>query len=169
MCHVVAIADIGDLPAREIGAEDLAHGEEVRQALTGMEIVGQSVDHRNRSVDRQIDHILMRERSRHDAVDEACQHLGSIGDRLTPPELDVIARQKQGVTTELGHPDLEADPRPGRGLLEDHPQAAAFEHGREPLWLGLHLGRQIEDPLDLGSAQVVNRDQVAFAHARSLA
>jgi hypothetical protein len=162
--NVVAVAHVGQLAPGQVGSEHLAHRHVVGHALAGVEVIGQPVDHRNRRVGRQIENILVGKGAGHDEVDEARQHVGGVGDRLPAAELDVAARQEEGVSTELGHADLEAHPGAGRRLLEDHAEALALERLGEPLGLGLHLIRQREDLVRLRTAQVMNRNQVAFGH-----
>jgi hypothetical protein len=50
-----------------------------------------------------------------------------VPDRLAAPELQVSGREVERGAAELEHPHLEADPRPRRGLLEDHPERPALE------------------------------------------
>jgi hypothetical protein len=70
------------------------------------------------------------------------------------------------VAAELGHAGFEAHPGAGRGLLEDHRQGLARERVAEALWGGLDLGGETEQALDLPGREVVDRDQVSWAHGR---
>ena len=53
-----------------------------------------------------------------------------VGDRLAAGELQLVAAQDDRRAAELGDPDLEGDPGPGRGLLEDERDRAAGQRRR---------------------------------------
>src|SRR5205823_3091855 len=98
--HVIAVADPGDalpLPAAEV----LLDREQVGEDLAGMGEVGQSVDHWNRGVARQLFDLGVVESPDHDAVDVAGQHPCGIGDRLATADLDVLTGEEEGPPTEL--------------------------------------------------------------------
>jgi HSP20 family protein len=93
-------------------------------------------------------------------------------DRLAAPELEVPGREVERSPAELVHPDLEGDPRPGRGLLEDHPERSAGEKVvlLSGLLLPLQLVRQIENLQELVPAPVATRvNDLPFTRPRSYA
>ena len=79
--------------------------------------------------------VVLREGADHDRVEVAREDDGGVLDRLAAAELEVACREVEAVAAELGDADLERDPRPRRGLLEDHPERAAGEElvGLAPL------------------------------------
>src|SRR5256886_7265289 len=94
--------------------------KEIRDRLTRMLAVIQTVDDRHGRVPRELANVLVFECAVHDAVDVATQDARRVRDGLSAPELQVIGIQEQGVPSELRHADLERHPSPSRRLLEDH-------------------------------------------------
>ena len=100
-------------------------------------------------------------------IDIAAEHLGGVGDRFAPPQLQIVHAEEERVPAELGHARLEGDAGARAGMLEDHAERfagqigmglAAFVH---PLELGggfQHLG-------DFVRRQIGVVDQTAAAHA----
>ena len=66
----------------------------------------------------------------HDRVDVAGEDAGGVADRLAAGELHFVAAEDDRVGAELGDADVEGDPGPGRGLLEDQGDAATGERCR---------------------------------------
>ena len=82
VCNVVArVAEESQLAALEV-AELLTRGQDVREHLRGMEIVGQAVPDRDAGVLRQILDRGLLEAAVFDAVVHPSEHLGGVGDRL---------------------------------------------------------------------------------------
>ncbi len=87
----------------------LSDGEDVGEDLAGVEQVGESVDHRDGCVFRQLFDVGVGEGTNHDAVDVAGKDARGVGNGLTTPELDIARRQEQGVAAELVGAHLEGD------------------------------------------------------------
>src|SRR2546426_507834 len=132
IAYVVAVPDVDEFQPLE-RAPVLQDREEIRDDLAGVFLVIEAVDHRHTRIPGEFEDVLSAERPIHDAVHIAAQHPRGVGDRLAPSDLQVVRAQEEGVTAELGHPDLERHARPGRGLLENHCEALAPERlGRLP-------------------------------------
>jgi hypothetical protein len=126
-----------------------------------MQVVGQPVDHRHRGVLGEIGDRPVGEGASHDEVDVARQHLRRVADDLPAPDLDVARGEEQGVPTELEHADLEAHPRAGRALLEDHGQGLAGERRPVGVGLRLHSHGEAQQVVHLVGRQVVNGEEMA--------
>ena len=113
--------------------------------------IGQTVDDRNGAVVCQILYFLLLVGADHDAVQIAAQHAGRILYRFAAANLQITVGQEQRLTAQLIHAGLEGNTGTGRGLLEDHAKALAFQvtMGNVVLSLILELIRQIEQTDDL--------------------
>ena len=147
--------------------EPFAQGEEVGQGLTGMEQVGETVDHRLASELREIENVLMGEDAGHDAVGERGKHTRGVGHRLAHAQLDLVVVQDHGEAAELEHADLEGHPGAGGGLLEDHGERLAEERLFEEAGVRLHLFREGEDLVDVFPRVVFEGDEVFRFHGSS--
>ena len=158
--HVVAVADPRDalpFPAAEV----LLDREEVGEDLAGVGEVGEPVDHRNRGEPGQLLDLGVVVGADHDAVHVAREHAGGIGDRLAAADLDVLAGEEEGLAAELVGADLKGDAGPGGRLGEDHGQGFPGEGGL-PVLLGLHPFGEVEELLDLRTAEVGDLEEVAL-------
>ena len=152
---VVAVADVGEPQAIEV-PEALAQGEQIGERLAGVVQGGQGVDHGDRRLARQLLDLLVGPGADHDRVQIAGQHPGGVGDRLATGELQFVPSQDQRRRAQLGHADLEGDPRPRRGLLEDEGDAATGQlagAGAVPP-AGFQLGGAVEQLAELECAQL---------------
>jgi hypothetical protein len=134
--HVVAVAHPGHRLALD-GAAVLDVGEDVRQDLAGVELVGQAVDDRHARVRGEgVDLGLLVGADHHD-VDHAADDLGAVFDRLGAAQLAVAGGQVHHRAAQLVHAGLEAHAGARAGLLEDHGQRAVDQ--RLVLFVGLEL------------------------------
>ena len=103
----------------------------------------------------------------HDRVDVAGEHPRRVGDRLPAGDLHFVAAQDDRRGAELGDADLEGDPRPGRGPLEDEGDAAAGERvAAEPLAAtGFQLRRAVEQLAQLEGAELFAGEEVPLQAA----
>ena len=83
--------------------EFLTHREDVGQDLTRMQMISEPIDDGNAGVPRELFNVSVGKRADHDPVDIARQHACRVLDRLTAPELEVTARQKERRASELEH------------------------------------------------------------------
>ena len=127
--HVVAVAAPGDGAPRD-GAQMLFEGHHVAHQLAGMGAVGEAVDDRHRGVFGKLQQMRLLDRADHDGVHIARQHARRVGHGLAAPELGAAGLQHHRVAAELANSDLEGDPGPGRGLLEDQRQRLAGQRLR---------------------------------------
>ena len=162
MRDVVAVADVHELDALELAAV-LADRQRVGHALAGVMRVREAVDHRDLAVLGEVLHVLLRERTDHDAVDVAAHHVGRVFDGLAHAQLDVVGVQEHRLRAELLDADLEAHARARAGLHEDHGHGAAGEHGVDlaAYLCGLQLGGEVEQRLDLNGREVVDGQEAA--------
>ena len=161
MAHIVPIPHEHDPEAGDLSAL-LPQREEVTQDLHGVVDVGQPVDHRNPRVAGQLLHHLMAEGAGHDGVHPALQVAGRVLHRLPLPQSDVRGGEIDSMAAELGHPGLEGDAGPKRGLLEDQGQRLSAQDGmQDPLpSLSLEVLRQPEQVGDVVGRQIVQREQM---------
>src|SRR5215217_2750291 len=162
---VVAVAQVGEADALE-PALALADGLEVGQGLAGVGVVGEGVDHRDGPAPGQPLQALLGEGAQHDGVHVAGQDGRGVLQGLAPAELELGPGQGQGVAAELVHGDLEGDPGPGGGLLEDEGDRAAAQ-GVAGAPVGLVAVGPVQQGDQLAGVDVVDRQEVSFAHGRS--
>ena len=101
-----------------------------------MEFVREPVDHRDRRMPGELLEIRLAVRAHDDGVEVAREDEGRVPDSLAASELELTCRQRDGGAAELRHTGREGDPRPGRGLVEDHPERPRRQQwrGRASLW-----------------------------------
>jgi hypothetical protein len=96
------------------GAPGILEGEDVRQNLAGMLFVRQRVHGRHPGVGREFDHVVLRIRPDHRAVNHPAEHPCRVLDGLATPQLDVLRVEKQRTPAQFVNPHLETHPGPGR-------------------------------------------------------
>ena len=133
---VVPVADVRQPHAGE-RTQVLLDGEEVGEALAGVAVVGEAVDHRDARPLGQRDDVVVGEHAGHDGVHIAAEDPGYVGHTLALAELDLLGAQVDGVPAEVLHGHLKGDAGAQRGLLKDHAQRAPREEG--PVAAGLSL------------------------------
>src|SRR3954451_9474823 len=99
----------------------------------------------------------MLEGTDHDAVDIAGEDTSSVAQGLAAAELHFLAGQRDGLSAELTHGDVEGYPRARRGLVEDHRERLAGKRrfGRAAVTL---------EPLLNGAARVDHAAQRLRRH-----
>jgi hypothetical protein len=163
---VVAISEVGKDQTGELDLV-LADREEVGKALAGVLEVRQGVDHGDVRRSGQRFEASLLERPDHDGLHVAGHDAPGVLDGLSSTQLEFARGENDGVSTQLVDRDLERDPRPGGGLLEDHRDGSACQRAGPVSGRGLQLGRALEEILQLGPGEVVDREEVP-GHARSL-
>ena len=155
---VVAVTQKSELDAGD-RAQLFLNREAVGQPLARMEPVGQAVNDGDRSLPRQSDNHVVRERPRHDSVDQSLQVPRGVGDRLAHAHVDVVGAKENGVPAELGHPRLECDARAQARFLENHGECFARQRRERLLLLEprFELRRQRQNFLNLFPGQIENR------------
>ena len=81
---------------------------------------GEHVDHRHVGRFGELDDAVVGKAADRDRVDVAGHDPADVADRFPAGDLQLVAAQDDGRATEFGDPNFERDPRPGRGLFEDH-------------------------------------------------
>jgi len=163
---VVAVADVGEAEAGEI-ATALAQGEQVGKGLAGMVERGERVDDGHLGRGGELGHRLVGAGADHDRVDVAREHPRRVANRLATRELQFVAAQDQRRRAELGDADLEGDPGPGRGLLEDEGDAAAHESlpAKALTPTGFQRGGAVEQLAELEGAELFSGEEVSLLQA----
>ena len=169
VCHVVArIAEEGQLTAAEI-AELLAGGQNIRQHLGGMKIVGQAVPHRHAGVFGQIldDGLLVA--AVLDAVIQPPQDLGRVGQRLLFPHLRRAGIQEGDAHAQVAGRHLEGAARAGGGFFEEQNDLLVAEPfvRRAGLLHALELRREVEKIIDLLRCVVQKGEKASAADVES--
>jgi len=157
------VPHVGQLQLLERAAFVLEDREEVPDDLAWMFLVVEAVDHRDGCTPSQFLDVLSLERAVHDAIHIAAQDLRGVGDRLAAANLQVVRAEEERMAAELRHPDLERDPRPSRGLLENHREALpAQRFVRLPgLRAILDARRELEEA-DQVVLDIEDRDEIAL-------
>src|SRR6185437_6393024 len=88
-------------------------------------------------------------------------------ERFASAELEVARREVEAGAAKLGDSDLEGDPRPGRGLLEDHPKCPSGEEMMclAPVLLFLELVGEVEHARQIVARPVRHTGEVAAFQA----
>ncbi len=145
--HVVApVAQKGECHLLQRLAAVLLHGQDVRQRLGGMELVGEAVPDRHAGVLRQFLHPRLLKAAVLDAVVHAAQHAGGVANRLFLAELRAGRIKVGHLGTLVVRGDLKRTARAGRSLLEDQGDVLALQVLRLGAgFLGLfQFGREIQ-------------------------
>ena len=116
--HVVPVTDEGDIDILQL-AEFLNDSECVSHALTGVVVVGESVDDRDPGILSQFQQVFVFEDTGHDGVNESAQYLSDVFDRFPFAETDFIRSEVEGIAAQLVHSDLERDAGAQAGFLEN--------------------------------------------------
>src|SRR3989338_679882 len=162
MAHIVPVPDERDLPALE-RAKFLLDGEQVSERLAGVRRVGKTVDDRNRGGMRHDDQVLVPIDPRHDDVPVPGEASRLV---LQRPEGEVagLPVHEDRVAPELGHPHLEAEPRAGARLLEEHDETLPGEGLCILAWRAFDGGRKVEDGEELLRGEVLQGEEMPCHH-----
>ncbi len=92
----------------------------------------------------------------------ARQHPRGVGDRLAAAELELVGAQRQRVGPELGDPDAERDPGPGRGAFEVQGHGLARERlaAHAAVAARLELGGSGEQGLELDAGELLAGEEM---------
>ena len=134
----------------------LLNGEEVRQDLGGVELVGQAVEHGHSGVFRQLLHQLLTEAPVLDAVKHPAQHPGGVGDGLLHADLAAGGAQVGAAHAQVLGGHLEGAAGAGGGLFKDegHVLALQIAVGDARLLLGLQVGGGVQELLNFSGSEV---------------
>ena len=163
VADVVTVTQIDELPSLE-SALLLLDGDHVRQCLAGVLEVVEAADDRDLCVLGQCQHDLVVECAVHDPVDEPAHDVRGVLHGLAVSELHLAGIEVQRVSAELGDTDVERDPGPGAGLLENHGQRLPLEGVAVVAAFLLELDRKV-DQLGHIVLHVEDRNDVSLYHA----
>ena len=163
ICHVIAVADIGELQAFQRTLM-LLDGQKVRQYLCRMLVIGKTVDDRNRTVLRKIDDVLMVKSSDHDTIYHSRENVSSIVDGFATSDLDVIGRKEERMSAELVHTDLKRDTGSCGRFGEDHAEGlSGQDRVRDARFcLRLEIDRGIQKCVELRDGYVFVKIDIVF-------
>ena len=158
MRHIVAVADVRHLEAREILALVLTNRKQVGKCLTRMQEVAERVDNGDVRIASQLLNAFMPIGTDHDAVEIAREHTRRVLDRLATPKLQVTAAEKECLSAELVHPNLKRHTRPRRRFLKDHAERLPCKQFmRNPrLLLCLEISGERQNLLHIVRTQLMN-------------
>ena len=105
----VGVGDLGD----RLAASVLGHGQEVRQHLSGMPLVGEAVPDRNVGVLSEFFNVLLASTAVFDAVIETREHSGGVRDGLLVAQLGAAGIQVGDAGALVIGTDLEGAPGAG--------------------------------------------------------
>ena len=147
---VAGVAEVAEFEAFD-PAEMLTDGEQVRQHLGGMELIGQSVPYRDLRVSGQFFHDLLSVAPVFNTVEHAGQYPGRIGDTLLFADLGSLRIQIGRPHAQVMARDLKGTAGPGAGLLKDQGNVPALKItvGDSLFLLILEIGSQIQQIEDL--------------------
>src|SRR5262245_760577 len=97
-----------------------------------------------------------------DHIDPPREIARDVRHRFTLADPDLLGREIHRSPAELDHGDLEGDPGPERRLLEDEGHGVARErrHGTTRLLPSLQLGGEGEEPRDVVSSEIADRQEM---------
>ena len=123
---------------------------EVGEDLARVEVVGESVYDRYGRHARQLFDALVREGADHDPVEIAAEDVRGVADGLAAADLHLGLIEIERTPAEFAHADFEGDPRPGRRLGEDQPDALSGERSvLDFTAFAFELGGEFEDRLQI--------------------
>ena len=166
VAHVVAgVAHVHQLdPFKR--SEVLPDGQEIRQDLRGVELVGQPVEHRHPGIVRQGVHDLLAVAPVLDAVEHPAQHPGGVGDGLLLADLGALGVQIGAAHAQVRGRDLEGAAGAGGGFFKDQGDVFSGEHpvGDAALFLRLQRGGDVQEVGDLCRREVQQLEKVLLIH-----
>ncbi len=162
VAHVVAgVAHIHQLLALQTAAV-LLNGQEVRQDLGGMELVGQAVPHGNVGILGQLLHDALAEAAVLDAVKHAAEDAGGVSDALLLADLGAGGVKVGDAHAQIVARHLEGTAGAGAGLFKDQGDVLALAQGMGDtgLFLGLQVSRQLQQIADLLGGEVQQLQEI---------
>ena len=146
-------------------AAGLVHGEEVGQHLGRMPLVGEPVEDGHAGEGREGLDVRLRLAAVLDAVEEAAQHAGRVGDRFLVPHLGPRRVEIRDVRALVEGGHLEGAARARGGLLEDEGDVLAAQAGHlRARDLGLlEVGRELQQEAQLRRREVDLLEEAAVA------
>ena len=143
----------------------LRHGQEVRQHLGRVSLLGQPVPDRYAGRAREFLDDLLAEAPIFDPVIHAAEHAGRVLDRLLVTEMGPGGTDERDVRTLVIGRDLEAAARAGQVLLEKERDVLALEPRllRAGVFCGLELGREAQEVSDLVRREVLKLEEAAVS------
>ena len=100
--------------------EPLLNGEQVRENLTRVLLVGQRIDRGQPTVIGELLDIFLIKSTDNDSMNHATEHASGVLDWFSTPNLNVVGVQKERSGAELIKPDFKTDAGSGRRLCENH-------------------------------------------------
>ena len=163
VAHVVArIAHVDEVDAFEV-AEVFLDGQEVREDLGRVVLVGETVPDRDARILREFFDDLLAVAAVLDALEHAGQHAGRVGDALLLPDLRVGRVQVRAPHAEVVGSHFKAAAGPGAGLFEDEGDvlALAVPVRDAGLFLGLQVRGEVDEIADLFRCEVQQFQKVS--------
>ena len=162
MAGVVPVSHEADSD-RGVQSQSFGDGKKIRQGLTGVQQIGESVDHRDSGMFRQLHHRAVLVGAGDDPMDPAFQVARHVLDGFPLPELGVAVIQKQGLSSHAGHPHVEGHPRPQGGLLEDHGQGLSLQAEGEFVGSLFDSAGDRKNEVDVFGSQVLDGQEIGDA------
>jgi hypothetical protein len=116
-----------------------------------MRLVREAVDHGDRGVLGELLDLRLLVGADHERGQEAGENERGVAVGLSARQLELRRGQEERHPAQLRDPDLERDPRAGRGLVEDEADRAPRQQAelRPPRALGLQLVGEVEESREL--------------------
>jgi endonuclease/exonuclease/phosphatase family metal-dependent hydrolase len=128
---------------------------------------GERVDDWDLGLGGELSDRIVRAVADHDRVEVAREHPARVADRLAARKLQFVAAQDYRRRPQLGDADLEGNPRPGRGLLEDEGNAAPGQIAgtRALSATGFELRGEVEQLGELEGPELVAGEEISLRQA----
>ena len=165
VAHVVAgIAHVSEFQPGQL-AKVFLDRQKVSQNLGGVELIGQAIPYRYGGILGQLVHDLLAIAAVLNAVKHAAQHLGGVGNGFLFADLAARRVKVGDLHAQIVSGDLKAAAGAGGGLFKDQGDVLAGQLlivADAGLFLGLQVGGQIEQLLDLGRGVVQKLQKTAI-------
>src|SRR3954469_13630574 len=100
------------------------------------------------------------ERAQNDTVHPALEVMSDVAELLAGIDAGGCLIDKERMTAQAGDAGLEGQPSAQGWFLKEHHHLFAGEGSAEIRWTILHQRRKVEDRVDSGGTEIVDRDQV---------
>ncbi len=136
----------------------LPDGEKIRQHLSGMGFIGEAVPYRDACVRGQFLHDFLTEAAVFDAIKQAAQHPGGVGNTLLFPDLGAGGIQICDADAQIAGGNLKAAPGARAGLFENQGDVFAAKSvvGDAVLFFLFQACRQVEKITDFFGCEIQN-------------